>query len=284
MNTRWLARVPDPGSTVRSPEVLHRALTPRARRAVTSAVLALATFVGAVIAVAAGPGEAGATTRATAGHINRAFQFRNGSIRLTGWAFDRDHPRRHPGVCVVIHRRCVRTIHPHAASPKLDRSRHIGGAHRFSIIMRQPRRPGVRIGLQTTVTRHRLFHTWALSPGKRVVRVARRHVGERYRYGGTSPRTGFDCSGYTMFSYRHGRTAALPHNAEAQRRARGMRSIRRSHARPGDLVFYMSGGSAYHVAVYAGHGYQYSATDPQQGVRYQPISSRNVTFGTDWHR
>ena len=150
--------------------------------------------------------------------------------------------------------------------------------------MRQPRRPGVRIGLQTAAGRHRLFHTWALSPGKRVVRVARRHVGERYRYGGTSPRTGFDCSGYTMYSYRHGRTAVLPHNAEAQRHARGMRSISRRSARPGDLVFYMSGGSAYHVSVYAGHGYQYSATDPRQGVRYQPISSRNVRFGTDWHR
>ncbi len=253
-------------------------------RAVTSALLALAAAAATLVGTVALAGPAAATTRASNGHITRAFQYRDGSLRITGWAFDRNHPRRHPGVCVVIHRRCVRRIHPHAPSPGVDRSRHIRGAHRFSIVMRTPRRPGVRIGLQTTVTRHRLFHTWALSPGKRIVRVARRHVGERYRYGGTSPRTGFDCSGYTMYSYRYGRTAVLPHNAEAQRRSRGMRSIRRHSARPGDLVFYMSGGSAYHVAVYAGHGYQYSATDPQQGVRYQPISSRNVRFGTDWHR
>ncbi len=56
-----------------------------------------------------------------------------------------------------------------------------------------------------------------------MVRVARRHVGDRYTYGGTSPRTGFDCSGYTMYSYRNGHTAGLPHNSESQRHSSGMR-------------------------------------------------------------
>ncbi len=46
----------------------------------------------------------------------------------------------------------------------------------------------------------------------------------------------------------------------------------------------MSGGSAYHVAIYAGHGYQYSATDPQQGVEYDRIRPAMSVFGTDWHR
>jgi cell wall-associated NlpC family hydrolase len=59
-----------------------------------------------------------------------------------------------------------------------------------------------------------------------------------------------------------------------------MRRIGRAHAHPGDLVFHLRGGSAYHVAIYAAHGYQYSATDPQQGARYQRIHSRHVVFGT----
>jgi hypothetical protein len=176
----------------------------------------------------------------------------------------------------------VRVVRPSRPSLKFDRIAHIAGAHRF--VVRLPaRRPGVPIAIRARDSHHRLDGIHALSPGKRIVRVARRHLDSRYRYGGTSPRTGFDCSGYTMFSYHHGHTADLPHNAEAQRRSRHMHRIRRRHARPGDLVFYMSGGSAYHVAIYAGHGYQYSATDPQQGVRYQAISSRNVRFGTDWH-
>ena len=40
---------------------------------------------------------------------------------------------------------------------------------------------------------------------------------------------------------------------------------------------------AYHVAIYAGHGYQYAAATPRDGVRYQAIWSRDVVFGTDWH-
>ena len=62
-----------------------------------------------------------------------------------------------------------------------------------------------------------------------------------------------------------------------------MRHISRKSAQPGDLVFYLSGGSAYHVAIYAGHGMQYSATDPQQGVTHSKVYSHNVVFGTDWH-
>jgi cell wall-associated NlpC family hydrolase len=174
-------------------------------------------------------------------------------------------------------------VYPRNPSPRFDRNRHIAGPHAFVVRLR-PQASGIVIGLRGNAARPvRLDAVRASTPGSRVVHVARRYVGGRYTYGGASPRTGFDCSGYTMFSYRYGRAASLPHNAEAQRHAAGMHRISRADARPGDLVFYMSGNSSYHVAIYAGRGYQYSATDPQQGVRYQPISSRYVQFGTDWH-
>jgi cell wall-associated NlpC family hydrolase len=229
------------------------------------------------------PSAAGASGRAPAGYITSAFQYRDGSVSVRGFGYDRNHPSRHPRFCLMAGGHCVRFVYPDKASPRFDRARHIAGPHAFVVRLR-PQRSGVVIGLWGYGSRPvRLDAVRASTPGSRVVHVARRYVGGRYTYGGASPRTGFDCSGYTMFSYRHGRAASLPHNAEAQRHTAGMRRIRRADARPGDLVFYMSGGSAYHVAIYAGHGYQYSATDPQQGVRYQPISSRNVLFGTDWH-
>lgn len=122
-----------------------------------------------------------------------------------------------------------------------------------------------------------------LPPGRRIIRIARRLVGDRYRAGGASPKTGFDCSGFTMYVYARAGVARLPHNAERQRRMRHMRRIGVRAARPGDLVFYMSGGHAYHVAIYAGHHMQYAAATPKDGVRYQIVWSKRVQYRTIWH-
>ncbi len=120
--------------------------------------------------------------------------------------------------------------------------------------------------------------------GARIVAVAKRYVGKaRYREGGSSPKRGFDCSGYTAYAYRTAKVATLPHNAESQRHARRMHRISAKKARPGDLVFYLSGGRAYHVAIYAGRHMQYAAATARDGVRYQHVWSSHVEYRTDWH-
>lgn len=122
------------------------------------------------------------------------------------------------------------------------------------------------------------------SPGRRIVAVAKHYVGHaRYREGGHGPRRGFDCSGYTEYVFWRAHVAYLPHNAEAQRHARRMHRISKSRARPGDLVFYLQGGRAYHVAIYAGHHRQYAAATPRDGIRYQQVWSSHVEYRTDWH-
>jgi cell wall-associated NlpC family hydrolase len=262
---------------------LHRAKWFRATM-LRTAFVALGAGLLCVLGLMAVPASASAAATSVSGTIHRTFQNRDGSLWVAGYVYDRNNPRRHPAVCITIQGRCARVVRATLKSPVFDRQHHTRGAHRFAVQLGR-RAQGVTVVLRTTGRNPvRLARAVALTPGTRVVHVARRYVGSRYNYGGSSPRTGFDCSGYTMFSYRNGQAARLPHNAEAQRRSRGMRRIARSNARPGDLVFYMSGGSAYHVAIYAGHGYQYSATDPQEGVRYQRIYSRNVVFGSDWHR
>ena len=120
--------------------------------------------------------------------------------------------------------------------------------------------------------------------GARIVAVAKRFVGKvPYREGGSSPKHGFDCSGYTAYAYKKAGVAALPHNAESQRHTRHMRRISARKARPGDLVFYLSGGRAYHVAIYAGKHMQYAAATVRDGIRYQRVWSRQVEYRTDWH-
>lgn len=84
----------------------------------------------------------------------------------------------------------------------------------------------------------------------KVMRVARSLRGIPYAYGGAS-RSGFDCSGFTMYVYKR-LGFSLSHGATDQAQRGERVSLR--HLRPGDLVFY--GGSGYygHVAMYAGRG------------------------------
>ena len=88
----------------------------------------------------------------------------------------------------------------------------------------------------------------ASSRGARVAGIATRYLGIPYRWGGASPATGFDCSGFVMYLYAKV-GVALPHNAAAQYRYG--RSISRSNLAPGDLVFFDGLG---HNGIYLGGG------------------------------
>ncbi len=81
-----------------------------------------------------------------------------------------------------------------------------------------------------------------------IVRFARRYLGIRYTYGGSSPGSGFDCSGFTRFVFAHF-GISLPHNSTAQF-GQGFR-VARPALRPGDLVFFNGLG---HVGLYVGGG------------------------------
>ena len=123
--------------------------------------------------------------------------------------------------------------------------------------------------------------------GQKIVAWAKLYVGYPYVDDGASPSSGFDCSGLTMWVYQHAIGVTLIHNAESQRHE--VRLIPGSQALPGDLIFYMSGGTAYHVAIYTGGGpamnvgYEIAAAQPGEGVVYQHIWDTNIEFGTDWH-
>ena len=92
-----------------------------------------------------------------------------------------------------------------------------------------------------------------------VVRFARHFLGTRYAYGGTSPASGFDCSGFTSFVYRHF-GIDLPHYSGGQFELG--RRVSRAGLRPGDLVFFDGLG---HVGIYVGAGRFIHA--PHSGTR-----------------
>jgi len=85
-----------------------------------------------------------------------------------------------------------------------------------------------------------------------VVRRALAYVGTPYRWGGTSPRTGFDCSGYVQYVFASV-GVRLPRTADVQ--FSGGQPID-GDPRPGDLVFFQTydyGPS--HVGIYLGQGW-----------------------------
>jgi len=111
--------------------------------------------------------------------------------------------------------------------------------------------------------------------GSTIIAIAARYLGVAYVYGGTTP-NGFDCSGYTQYVYAQA-GIKIPRTAEEQRQA--SRQVARSQAQPGDLVFFLSGGSAYHVGIYAGGNMMYDAGKPGEVITKRAIWSSNVVFG-----
>ena len=86
--------------------------------------------------------------------------------------------------------------------------------------------------------------------GDRAVALAKEYTGVPYRWGGTDPSTGLDCSGLTQLVYSK-LGVTLPRVAADQARA-GTSVASLDAARPGDLVFF--GSPAHHVGIYVGDG------------------------------
>ena len=104
-----------------------------------------------------------------------------------------------------------------------------------------------------------------------IYKEAQKYVGTPYVWGGSSPETGFDCSGYVCWVYNQngydvGRTTANGLWQKSQH-------ISEAEAKPGDLVFfkgtYDTPGMS-HTGIYLGNGMMVSAGDP---IKYANIHS-----------
>ncbi len=78
-------------------------------------------------------------------------------------------------------------------------------------------------------------------------------TGTRYRYGGSSPVTGFDCSGFVSYVYRESAGLKLPRASYQMANTDGPK-LRQSELQPGDLVFFAQRKRVDHVGIYLGNG------------------------------
>lgn len=109
-----------------------------------------------------------------------------------------------------------------------------------------------------------------------ILQVAQSLEGTPYRYGGSSPSSGFDCSGFTSYVYDQV-GIGLPRTSGAQ--ADAVTEISQASAKAGDLVFFHDGGGVYHVAIYAGGDKVWHAPNSGGHVEMVDIWDSSITFG-----
>lgn len=99
-----------------------------------------------------------------------------------------------------------------------------------------------------------------------VVKLAKKQIGKRYVFGGTTP-AGFDCSGLTQYVYKNAVSTVLPRTTYGQI-VQG-KSVSLKNLKKGDLLFWGN----YHVGIYTGNGKFVHAPAPGQNVKEQTLSS-----------
>lgn len=79
-----------------------------------------------------------------------------------------------------------------------------------------------------------------------------------------------------MYVYQHALGKSLSHNTVAQEKQCTLKPL--SEAKTGDLLFWGSRGSSYHVAIYIGNNQFVAAPDYGQNVQIQSFSTNRPSF------
>jgi len=115
------------------------------------------------------------------------------------------------------------------------------------------------------------FQRYTQAAGE-LVDQAMGYLGIRYRFGGTSPETGLDCSGLVMNVFRNAIGLDLPRTASEM--ARMGDNIGRQELKPGDLVFFNTMRRAFsHVGIYLGDGQFVHAPSSGGKVRVENMAN-----------
>ena len=103
----------------------------------------------------------------------------------------------------------------------------------------------------------------ALTMRDSIVMVARSQIGTRYRYGGTTPSGGFDCSGFVRYVLS-AIQLVMPRTAAQQAELGATIPKDTTRLRPGDLLTFGRGGRVTHIGIYVGNG-RYVHASPTAG-------------------
>lgn len=107
--------------------------------------------------------------------------------------------------------------------------------------------------------------------GAAAIAAGERYLGVPYRWGGTDPARGFDCSGFVQRAFADIGVSLPRVSVDQARQGQAVGSL--AEARPGDLVFWRGNGSRpNHIGIYAGDGRMLVAPRTGDVVKYQAIT------------
>ena len=107
--------------------------------------------------------------------------------------------------------------------------------------------------------------------GQQIVSRAETLLGTPYRFGGTSPSEGFDCSGLIYYTHRK-QGIEVPRTSQQQ--ADYSRDIALMSAQPGDILFFkINGKKVSHAGIYAGNNQFIHAPKGARTVSYAELNS-----------
>ncbi|MDB4874205.1 MAG: hypothetical protein JWM41_651 [Gemmatimonadetes bacterium] len=156
---------------------------------------------------------------------------------------------------------------------------HFGGSANDSRSGRQPR--GRRAdAIPSSLPSTARYPTTSTASATRVLGTADQYVGVPYRWGGTSPNSGFDCSGFVQYVFAK-QGVQLPRTSRDQAQVGMALSPDWRAVSAGDLVMFEESGRISHVAIYAGHNRIIHSSSSGGGVRYDDLSTQRGEWFVD---
>ncbi len=117
--------------------------------------------------------------------------------------------------------------------------------------------------------------------GDSIARLARSQIGRRYLFGGTDPRRGFDCSGFTRYLMR-ALNVQLPRTAAEQARVGQEVPRDPTRLRPGDILTFGRGSRVTHVGIYIGNGRYVHASSVAGRIVESDLNRRSSSLVRAW--
>ena len=146
------------------------------------------------------------------------------------------------GVCIIF-----LFIQSNAFAAKQTNDQQLINAYNI-LVKKQPVK-------KATVKQHKtLKKPSKIAPQINAVLVAKKQINKKYRWGGTNPYTGFDCSGLMQYAYKASQIH-LPRTAAAQ--YKHTKRISMKNLKTGDLIFFhtrRTRAKVNHVGIYLGGG------------------------------